>query len=292
MDRKNYIGSSDIAAVMGMSRWNTPLQVWSVKTGKIEPDDLSENEAVEWGTKLEELVAKKFQEVTGMKVRRSPKRYTHKDHKMFRAQVDRLVEGTDELLECKTSNAWKAKEWEGEEIPQEYILQVMWQLGITGRKVGHIAVLIGGQSFKYKKITFDQGLFDKQIQMAFDFWQMVQDKTPPMALGDDNVFIAELHPENDEQIQAMEEMNDAIATLQTIKSNIGDMLKQKDGIEAKIKQVIGDNLGIKTSEYTVTWKKQQRAEYVVKAAEFRQLRVKKEKSHGDTGTDKRTGTKD
>jgi len=154
MDRTKFIGGSDIAAVMGMSRWVTPLQLWSEKTGKIEPKDLSDNEAVEMGTELEETVARIFTKRTGKKVRRAPKNYTHPDNDFIRCQVDRLVEGTDELLECKTASAWKEKEWEGEEIPAEYILQVQWQLGITGRKVGHIAVLIGGQKFLYKASFF------------------------------------------------------------------------------------------------------------------------------------------
>ena len=43
-ERRNYIGGSDIAAILGMSRWKTPLKLWLEKTGEVEPDDLSENE--------------------------------------------------------------------------------------------------------------------------------------------------------------------------------------------------------------------------------------------------------
>ena len=160
-ERKSYIGGSDIAAVMGMSRWKTPLQLWAEKTGKVEQPDLSNVEAVEMGSELEETVARMFTKRTGKKVRRAPKDYTYKhsskgggvdidaEFSFIRCQVDRLVEGTDELLECKTASAWKEKEWEDEEIPAEYILQVNWQLGITGRSIGHIAVLIGGQKLVY-----------------------------------------------------------------------------------------------------------------------------------------------
>ena len=114
MDRKSFIGGSDIAAVMGMSRWVTPLQLWSEKTGKVEAPDLSDNQAVEMGIELEESVARLWTKRTGRKVRRAPKNYTHKKFDYMRCQVDRLVEGTDELLECKTASAWKLKEWEGE----------------------------------------------------------------------------------------------------------------------------------------------------------------------------------
>ena len=59
-ERRNYIGGSDIAAILGMSRWKTPLKLWLEKTGEVEPDDLSENEAVQLGIELEDFVAQKF----------------------------------------------------------------------------------------------------------------------------------------------------------------------------------------------------------------------------------------
>jgi putative phage-type endonuclease len=259
MDRKEYIGSSDISAVMGLNRWQSPLGLWAEKTGSVEPKDLSEYEAVELGIELEDFVAKKFQKKTGLRVRRAPKRYIHKEYSYLRCQVDRLIENTDDLLEVKTCSAWKAKEWIDEEIPQEYILQVIYQLGITGRKTGYIAVLIGGQAFKYKKIDFDRELFDKQVEAAKAFWQMVQDKTPPMACGMDNDLLVELYPDDNQKIQEIEEVNHKIAYLQELKAHIKELQGQKEGIEAEIKAVIADNLGIKTSEYIVKWIPQVRA---------------------------------
>jgi len=297
IDRKSFIGGSDIASVMGLSRWKSPLQLWAEKTGKVEPDDLSNVEAVEMGLELEETVARLFTKRTGMKVRRAPKNYQHDAHPYFRCQVDRLITKTgindNDLLECKTASAWKEKEWQDEEIPQEYILQVMWQLGITHRMVGHIAVLIGGQKFRYKKINFDPDLFEKMLEEATYFWKMVQDDTPPMAVGMDNYFIADIHPDSDEKIQEVEELNDRIGLLQQLKNTIKETIDQKNEVEAGIKQVIGDNLGIKTSEYQVTWKSQvtNRVDVaLLKAAKVyeqyilpsksRVLRVKKAKAEG------------
>ena len=56
-NRHLYIGGSDIAKVMGLSRWGTPLSLWAEKTGKIPPKDLSNVEAVELGNDLEDFVA-------------------------------------------------------------------------------------------------------------------------------------------------------------------------------------------------------------------------------------------
>jgi len=265
MNRKGFIGGSDIASVMGKSRWKTPLHLWAEKTGIVEPDDLSNVEAVQLGSELEDFVAKKFEKASGLKVRRAPQYYTNKDHPFMRCQVDRLIQGKDELLECKTCSAWKVKEWEGEDIPTEYILQVMWQLGITGRKIGWIAVLIGGQKFLHKRIDFDKEMYNNMVTSAVDFWDCVTNRIEPQAVGLDNSFIAEIKPESDDQVQAIEEMNDRIAMLQQLKNTIKETIDQKNEIEAGIKQVIGDNLGISTSEYVVTWKTQRTARVDIQA---------------------------
>jgi len=251
-----FIGGSDAAAAMGVSRWKSPLQLWSEKTGKTQPKDLSDNEAVEMGTELEATVARIFTKRTGMKLRRSPQNYKHKTHDFMRCQVDRLVEGTDELCEVKTCSAYMAKEWEGEEIPGDYIIQGMYQLGITGRKVCHYAVLIGGQTFKYKKIEFDPELWAEIKMAVIKFWAMVQADTAPMAIGQDSGILFDLHPDSDEQMQAVEELNDSIALLQQTKKDISELYKTKDDIEAKLKQTIGDHQGLLTSVYKVTWKTQ------------------------------------
>ena len=267
LNRNKFIGGSDIAKIMGLSRWGTPLKLWAEKTGKLPAPDLSNVEAVEMGTRLEQFVADLFAVKTGKSVRRSPKYYQHPDYPYMIAHVDRLVTGTDELLECKTCSAFKADEWEGEEIPQEYILQVMWYLGITGRKIGHIAVLIGGQSFKYKQIEFDAELFATMVEAAKEFWGHVQEDTPPAIMPTDDETLKdlysehsevmiELYPKDDETAQAAQTLEDKIAYLQEIKAHIKNYQDEQKEIETTIKDIIKDNLGIKTPKYVVTWKSQ------------------------------------
>lgn len=266
-NRHLYIGGSDIAKVMGLSRWGTPLSLWAEKTGKIPPKDLSNVEAVELGNDLEDFVANKFSQKTGKAVRRSPKVYQHPQYPYMVAHIDRLVTGTDELLECKTCSFFKKDEWEGEEIPQEYILQVIWYLGITGRKVGYIAVLIGGQSFKYKKIEFDSELFDKMVETAKDFWQHVQDDTPVDIVATDDETLKDLYsnhseimidliPTDEQTKQACDVLEEKVGYLQEIKMHIKQLQDEQKEIETSVKDIIKDNLGIKTPKYIITWKNQ------------------------------------
>ena len=266
-NRHLYIGGSDIAKVMGLSRWGTPLSLWAEKTGKIPPKDLSNIEAVELGNDLEDFVANKFSQKTGKAVRRSPKVYQHPQYPYMVAHIDRLITGSDELLECKTCSFFKKDEWEGEEIPQEYILQVMWYLGITGRRIGHIAVLIGGQSFKYKQIEFDSELFDKMVEAAKDFWQHVQNDTPVDIVATDDETLKDLYsnhsevmidliPTDEQTKQACEVFEERVAYLQEIKMHIKQLQDEQKEIETSVKDIIKDNLGIKTPKYIITWKNQ------------------------------------
>jgi putative phage-type endonuclease len=278
MERKGFLGGSDISAVMGVSRWKTPLQLWAEKTGEVEPADLSENQAVQLGIELEEFCAKKFEKETGMKVRRAPQVYTSKENPFMSCQVDRLITGTDELLEIKTCSAWKEKEWEGEEIPQEYILQISWQLMITGRRIGHVCVLIGGQKFVYKKIEADPELFRKMTDAAITFWSMVQTKTPPVTEAADNKFMVELYPSAGELIKAAaQDVTDAVAMLQQTKAQIIALEETKDEIEAKLKAVIGDAQGVKTEEYLVKWINIKGSTFTVCKKDGRMLRITKNK---------------
>ena len=254
-ERMGYIGGSDIAAILGQSRWKTPYRLWAEKTGKITMPDLSNCEAVEMGNRLEQFVADIFSDKTGKQVRRAPKMYRHLKYPFLVANVDRLIVGGDELLECKTCSAYKLEEWENK-IPREYVLQVIWYLGITGRKRGWIACLIGGQKFDYKPIDFDAELFEIMLEKALKFWDMVQKEVPPMILPEDDTTLGELYPTHTEDFVEMQDMNERVAYLQEIKMHIDEMTKEKREIETELKTIIKDKMGVLTDKYKVTWKAQ------------------------------------
>jgi len=57
--RKSGIGGSDVAAVVGVSKWTSAYALWAQKSGLI-PDDFSDSEAMEWGRLLEPVIRDKF----------------------------------------------------------------------------------------------------------------------------------------------------------------------------------------------------------------------------------------
>lgn len=257
MDRKTFIGSSEIASVLGLNPYQSPLQLWAIKTGEIEDPDLSDNEACEWGKRLEEVVAQKFAEKNKVKLMAYKNRFIHKEHPFLTCELDRIITGTDEIVEVKTCGSWNYKQWsDPDEIPMHYICQVMFALGLSGRRVGHFAVLCGGNKYLEKRILFDEEMYNTMVSKATAFWKMVQDKTPPVASSIDSSTLLQLYPENvnDEMIQSMQDMENDIARRCELDMHIKGMEAEKDEIDNRLKQIIGDNLGIKTQSYIVKWK--------------------------------------
>lgn len=288
-ERQTYIGGSDIAAIMGQSRWKTPYTLWAEKTGKID-STIKNNDAVDMGNRLEQFVADLFAEKTGKKVRRAPKTYKHPEYPFLVAHIDRLIVNSDELLECKTCSMYKLEEWENK-IPKEYILQVQWYLGITGRKKGWIACLIGGQKFDYKPLEFDEELFTLMVNKAVKFWQMVQSDTPPLILPEDDETLGKVFLEHTEDLIENQEIEDRVSYLKEIEMHRDDYNKEIDEIKTELKAFIQDKMGILTDKYTVTWKSQTNSkldmehlrqdipnldDYYIKNT-FRVLRIKKNK---------------
>lgn len=194
--RRSFIGGSDAAAILGLSRWRTPLQVWAEKTGQIQPEDISEKLNVKLGVRLEDTVAELFCEATGFKVRRVNETMFHEKYDFLAANIDRRVVGDDSILECKTTSAWNAKQWEGEEIPQEYIIQVLHYLAVTGYSKAYISVLIGNQDFKWKEIRRDEKTINAIVEQEVKFWNefIVPVVMPTRIMANDSETLFNLFP--------------------------------------------------------------------------------------------------
>ena len=176
--RNTGIGGSDAGVILGVNKWKTPFQLWQEKTGAAEAEDLSGNEAVYWGTVLEPLVARRFEEETGKKVHR---RGTLQDteHPFMLANVDRWVQGENAGLEIKTANAFAGSDWEDDEVPPSYIAQCTHYMAVTGAEKWYIAVLLGGQKFVWKEIPRIEDNISYLREQEAAFWKHVTDRTHP-----------------------------------------------------------------------------------------------------------------
>lgn len=119
--RKTGIGGSDAGAICGLNPFSSPMKVFYDKnSGDIQEPG---SEAIRQGHDLEQYVAQRFTEATGLKVRCSNYMYRSVEHPFMIADVDRLIVGEDAGLECKTASAYNADKWKDGDIPLHYVMQ-------------------------------------------------------------------------------------------------------------------------------------------------------------------------
>lgn len=149
--RKRGIGGSDAGAVCGL---NPYVSVMDVYLDKINADIVEEkdNEAMKQGRDLEDYVARRFTEETGLKVRKSNAMYMSREHPFMLADVDRLLVGQNAGLECKTASPYSADKWKDGKVPAHYLAQCYHYMAVLGADAWYIAVVIYGRDFKYIKI--------------------------------------------------------------------------------------------------------------------------------------------
>ena len=179
--RKKYIGGSDAAAVVGLNSFSSPYTVWADKLGKLPPKE--DNEAMRLGRDLEDYVAKRFTEQTGKKVRRKNFILWNSDYPFAHANVDRLIVGENAGLECKTTSVLNLKSFKNGEFPENYYVQCMHYMAVTGYKKWYLAVLILGKEFKVFEIERDEDEIKALMKAERDFWACVEKGEPPMIDG-------------------------------------------------------------------------------------------------------------
>lgn len=179
--RRERIGGSDAAAVCGLSKWASAYSVWANKRG-ITPDE-EDNEAMRQGRDLEAYCAERFSEQTGKKVRRENAIIVNPDYPFAHANVDRVIVGEDALLECKTTSSLNTKRFHDVEFPEDYYIQCLHYLAITGAKRIFCAVLVLGREFHVFKLDRDEAEIALLMKKEAEFWKLVESGTPPEVDG-------------------------------------------------------------------------------------------------------------
>ena len=258
--RTKGIGGSDAGIILGLNKYRTAFELWLEKTGQVEPIEIS-NEAIYWGNEMENVVAKEFEKRTEKKVRRSNYMYSHPDYPYITANLDRMVVGESAILECKTASAYLAKEWEAEEIPATYLVQVQHYLGVTGKEKGYIAVLVGGNKFIWKDIERDEELIKMIFEAEKHFWEYhVKQGHPPELDGSSAAeqYLKEKYEkaEKDKEIILPVDYKSLLEQYEKIKSDEKLVKTAKTEIENKLKAELKDaETGIVDS-FIVSWKNQ------------------------------------
>lgn len=183
-NRKRGIGGSDAAAVIGLSPWRTPYDVWAEKSGLAAP--FEGNEHTRAGELLEPVILQMYANRTGNEVRKpigedgAPLTLFHREHDFILCHPDGLVVDSERLVECK--NTKSDYEWgpEGtDQIPISHLIQVNHNMLVTGFEVADVAVLIAGWDFRVYEIRASKAIQRHLIEREGAFWRDVMEGRPP-----------------------------------------------------------------------------------------------------------------
>lgn len=280
LNRRSGVGGSDVAAILGLSRYKSALDVYESKVDTETPRD-EQSEAAYFGTILEDIVAKEFAKRTGLKVQRVNSTLRPEGENWMLANIDRAVINpeiagrvfvldenarkesgrlisTDAILECKTANQFMADQWgESQEaeiingnivtehkIPIYYETQVQWYLGVTGASICYVAVLLGGSDYRIYAVKRDEAVIEAIQSRCKEFWfNHVVAGVPPTPSKIEDVL--KLFPkDNGDMEEATNEEAADIGELRTLSERIKELKAQEDLVKARLIQSIGERSGL------------------------------------------------
>ena len=256
--RKCGIGGSDVAAILGISKWNSAISLWLDKTNQTN-EPVEENEAMQWGTIMEPIIRNRFAEVTGKTVVEVKAMLQHPQHPFMLADVDGLTtddEGNPAILEIKTASEYKRAEWEND-IPSYYQTQVQHYLCVTGVQKAYVAVLIGGNSFKVYEVDADAEIQAMLIAVEKDFWNKVQNMIRPEMDGSDaakNLLDSLYHGGISEEIVMPDEAIEYVDAYIEACAEEDNAKAKKQEASNHIKEIMGDYDKATCLGHSISWK--------------------------------------
>jgi len=260
LNYKSYgIGGSDAGAIAGLNPYSSRLCVYFNKIGEPTISDHTDTtESMYWGNRLEDIIAEEFSRREGLKVKKCHYILRSSEHPFMIANVDGIV-GSEEGLECKTTNAFNKDQWDDDAIPEMYMAQIQHYMAVTGYEGWWIAVLIGGNHFKYQYVERDEDYIDNLIKLESDFWyNHVQPGIMPEVDGSSasSNLIKKMFPkaESKTSITLNGESNAIINKYLDycqLESEYSDL--KEDSVN-KLKMMLGENEKGATDNYIVNWK--------------------------------------
>lgn len=176
-ERRAWVGSSDVPAILGMDAFRSPYDVWAEKTGRVDVDD-STSEPAAFGSAVEPVLTEWAGTKLGVTVERG--RYAHHpDYPFMRAQMDGWVEATKAVVEAKAyglfNPRWDGRDWGApgtDEVPFNVMAQVNFQMACATAASAHVVALLGnGMGVRVYNLPRNEALVREVERRVADFWR-------------------------------------------------------------------------------------------------------------------------
>jgi putative phage-type endonuclease len=264
--RRRGVTGSEIAAVAGLSPWQSPIDVYERKIGQGE--SVPDSHHIERGNFLEGGLLRWLEHRKGYEVR-PVGTVVHQDLDFVIATpdgeaVDRETGELVAAVEVKSPSFRSAGDWDDpisrpDGIPDYYIPQVTWECAVLGASVCDVAALIGGDLRVYT-VPFNRYLFEVLAEKARVFMQHVESRTPPPVDGSDSAtqWLKMQFPKHDPKkkfLTATETDEDMITKYHWVCQEMKQLESEKKLYENRIKERLGDAPGIQGTFGKIHWKR-------------------------------------
>jgi putative phage-type endonuclease len=257
--RRRGIGGTDAAAILGLSKWNTPLGVWLDKRGEAPPDH--DDEPRWWGRMLEPLIARRYTERTGVELVKPPGMAQHPEHEFILGNFDYLPlePSAKRGVDCKTARYGDDWGEDGtDEVPPAYLVQCQHYMAITGYPRWDVAALIAGSDFRVYPIEGDREFQAELVAIEAEWWErcIVRGERPPMDGSDaTSRWLKFRFPEVRLPIElAGIEVNALADRLAHARVKRGLAAAEAGTFENAMKESIGERAGLEGEGWRATWK--------------------------------------
>ncbi len=289
LERRKGLGGSDASAVVGLSKYATPLDIYLDKTTDVVKET---TEAMRRGTILEPFVRSLYEKETGHTVQEICQTERHKEHTFMLANLDGVLPSERALVEFKTANYTTKKNWGtpgSDEIPQEYLIQVSHYAAVMDIDTVHIGVLFGDETlFKSFRVLQDfqrtygcdlpldyigvdfsiytyqrnRELERKLINKERSFWfDHVEKRIAPSPQAGNIDDLLKAYPvAEDQTVQVGEEEARKIQELADLKQKKKEIEDQEEAIKASVVSLFGSasSLVDSSNKLLATWKNKTR----------------------------------
>jgi putative phage-type endonuclease len=247
--RRATLGSSEIAAVVGVNPWQSVHQVW---LSKVHCVDFEGNEATALGNILEPTILSIYSERYGRPLVRGV--YTTGREPWMSCTPDAVLADGSALVEAKLvglRSLWmwgsgNIDEQESDAVPMHYLCQCQWQCAVMQKPFVDVAALMGTE-FRTYRIRSDPKVQSQLISRGRDFWDryVVTRHEPPVDASDGaREMLAKIYPRSDaEPVPANPKLDELTSALALARESLKRAAAEKQLRENQIKAELRDARG-------------------------------------------------
>lgn len=238
-ERRSGIGASDAPVIMGVG-FRSPYELWCEKVALVGPSDLSNIPQVEWGTRLEGVIAEKLaDEHPDWKIRRANVIRRSRRFSWLYAHYDCVarIPGERRVIPVEIKTASHDDRWGphgSEEVHPRYYPQIQQEIAIANTPFGIMAVLIGGHDYREYLVPRNDVYIERLINAEEAFWLRVLTAEPPEPTTTPDFL--HCYPTLEGTIQDDGTIAPLVDTLHTVKRQIAAAEAQEDTLRSAILQ--------------------------------------------------------